>query len=81
MDLPGNLSVSDMMVIAKEGSPFIVNTVSRLAGLGADERKKLADDGVPRWAVATLALVVGAAVGARLYKSYPRKFPAWVVGE
>lgn len=80
MELPANVSVQDMLTVAKEGSPFLVNAVGRLAGLGDDERKALAEEGVPKWAVATLAVAVGIVVGAKLYKSFPDKFPRWAVG-
>jgi len=75
------VNYADMISLAKEGSPMLINSVARLAGLGETERKALTTRGVPGWAWGVLGCLVGVALGARAYKSYPDNFPDWVVGK
>lgn len=75
------VSVADMIQVAKEGSPLLINAVSRLAGLGAAEQNALANKGVPGWAWAALAGTVGVIVGIRWYRARPEQVPAWIVGK
>lgn len=75
------VSYTDMILLAKEGSPMLINSVARLAGLGENERKELTKNGIPVWAWAVLAGVAGVVVGVRIHRSMPDSLPSWVTGK
>lgn len=75
------VSVADMIQVAKEGSPLLISAVSRLAGLGAAEQNTLATKGVPPWAWAALAGTVGVIVGIRWHRARPEQIPEWMIGK
>lgn len=79
--MDSQLPYGEMIALAKEGSPMLINSVARLAGLGEGERKQLVSKGVPVWAWALLAGAVGVVIGARVHKSMPDKLPVWLVGK
>ena len=75
------VSYADMIQLAKEGSPMLINAVSRLAGLGKSEQEALAAKGIPGWAWAAVAGIAGVVVGIRLHQSNPKRIPAWIKGK
>lgn len=75
------VSYADMIQLAKEGSPMLINAVSRLAGLGTAERDLLATKGVPTWAWVAVAGGACLVIGIRLHKKYPNRVPSWIKGK
>lgn len=56
---------------ASNGSPFVLNAVGRMFGLGQAEQDALLRGDMPRWAVFTIGLVAGTAAGMYAYQRWP----------
>lgn len=69
-----------IMGATKDGSPFLLEAVGRLCGLGDAERNALARAGIPSvvWGVGGVA--AGVVLGAYLYRRYPRHMSKVVGG-
>lgn len=74
------VSYTDMIHLAREGSPMLINAVGRLAGLGDGERKTLSATGVPGWALAIVAGVAGVYAGIKWHQRSPDRIPGWIKG-
>jgi hypothetical protein len=73
-------TAQQIMGATKDGSPFLLEAVGRLCGLGDAERNALARAGIPSvvWGVAGVA--GGVFLGAYLYRKYPQQMRKLVGG-
>jgi hypothetical protein len=67
MDFPAHTVVE----VAQHGSPFLLNAVGRMLGLGQAEQQALARGEFPRWAVLTIGIGLGALVGVYAHRRWP----------
>lgn len=79
---PTRIDYGKVAQVAQEGSPLLLQALGRLYGLGPSERAAFGQNGtgVPTWAWATIALVAGFVVGARVQKRWPRSVPELISG-
>lgn len=79
---PTKIPYGQVAQMAKNGSPFLLEALGRLYGIGPAERRALGQDGagVPSWALIALSLGAGVIIGARVQKSYPQYVPEIVSG-
>jgi hypothetical protein len=76
-----NIDYATMFKVANEGSPFILNAVGRVFGLGQEESSYLLKDGIPTWTWVVIALGAGFFAGVRVHKHYPNKIPRIIRGK
>ena len=76
-----NIDYATVFKVANEGSPFILNAVGRVFGLGQEESSALFKDGLPTWTWVMIGLGAGFVVGVRVYKAYPKQIPRIIKGK
>jgi hypothetical protein len=76
-----SLPYADMMNVAKDGSPLLLEVAGRALGLGQTERAALANGALPWWFWGTLGVTAGVVVGIQLHMRWPEKIPAFVKGK
>ena len=76
-----NIDYATVFKVANEGSPFILNAVGRVFGLGQEESSSLFKDGLPTWTWVVIGLGAGFFLGVRAEKNYPKKIPSLIRGK
>lgn len=66
--------------MATNGSPFLLNSVGRLMGLGDTEQKALGRGEIPRWAIFVVGAIVGGVGAVYAARRFPRQI-AKITGE
>lgn len=69
--VPIPIDSQQMADIAANGSPMLLRSVGRIAGLGHGEQTALANGGIPSWAVGVACLVGGVFLGAYMARRWP----------
>lgn len=84
MDLPiemPKVDVAQVLAVAKEGSPLLLDVAGRAFGLGQAEREDLSAGKIPWWTWAVLGLAAGFTLGARMERKHRGKLPAIIAGK
>jgi hypothetical protein len=76
-----SVDYATLLKVANEGSPFVLNAVGRMFGLGQEETKYLLKDGIPTWTWVVIALGAGFFAGVRTEKNWPDKIPSIIRGK
>jgi hypothetical protein len=79
MALP-NLPYAQMIDVAQNGSPALLNVVGRAFGLGEAETRALSSGKIPAWFWLATGLAGGVWAGIQVHRRWPEKIPAWVTG-
>lgn len=79
MALP-NLPYAQMIDVAQNGSPALLNVVGRAFGLGEAETRALSTGKIPAWFWLATGLAGGVWAGIQVHRRWPEKIPAWVTG-
>jgi len=76
-----SLPYAEMLTVAKDGSPLLLEVAGRALGLGQAERAALGQGALPWWFWGTLGITVGVVAGIQVHKRWPDKIPAFMKGK